>query len=344
MLLGVYSLKMNVKSKPVRLKDVAEAAGVSSCTASRALNGVMLNKVSEETRQRIIKTADLMGYRPNIMARGLAKKRTNLIGVLVPEIRTSFLPQTMEGIWRAAENANMAVLLYVTDWSTQKEKKYLRQLVEWQVDGIIWVPNATDNINLFIEVEQRLPVIQLFMSVPELHSSKIILDNEKGGYLATQHLINLGHERIAHLAAINGHFASSGNERLQGYLRALKEANLPVDNNLIVDSGFTTKGGRKAFQQVTKYQPTAVFACSDMVAWGCIQEAQLHGKRVPEDLAVVGFDNLDVSNLVVPSLTTIEQPQRQFGELAVTKLLEALNQDIFEEVILEPKLIKRQSS
>ncbi len=337
-------MKINVKSEPVRLKDVAEAAGVSSCTASRALNGVMLNKVSEETRQRIIKIADSMGYRPNIMARGLAKKRTNLIGVLVPEIRTSFLPQTMEGIWSAAENANMAVLLYVTDWSAQKEEKYLRQLVEWQVDGIIWVPNSTDNINLFIEVEQYLPVIQLFMPVPELHSSKVILDNEKGGYLATQHLINLGHKKIAHFTAINGHFASSGKERLQGYLRALRKAKLPVDNNLIVDSGFTTKGGRKAFQQVAKYQPTAVFACSDMVAWGCIQEAKLNGKSVPDELAVVGFDNLDIANLVVPSLTTIEQPQRQFGELAVTKLLEALDNEIYEEVVLEPRLIKRQSS
>ncbi len=337
-------MTIKVKSTPVRLKDVAAAAGVSSCTASRALNGVMLNKVSEETRQRIIKVADSMGYRPNIMARGLAKKRTNLLGVLVPEIRSSFLPQTMEGIWYVAEKTGMAVLLYVTDWLTQKEEKYLRQLLEWQVDGIIWVPTAADNIDLFIEVEKNIPVIQLFTAVPELCSSKIILDNEKGGYLATQHLINIGHTRIAHLAAIEDHFAPSGRQRLQGYLKALQEANLPIDKNLIVDSGFTTKGGRLAFQQVAKYQPTAVFACSDMVAWGCIQEAQLQGKKVPDDLAVVGFDNLDISSLIVPSLTTIEQPQRQFGEMAVTKLIEALNNETHEKVVLEPKLIKRQSS
>lgn len=328
----------------MRLKDVAEAAGVSSCTASRALNGTMLNKVSEETRQRIIEIADSMGYRPNIMARGLAKKRTNLLGVLLPEIQTSFLPQTLEGIWHAAEEAGMAVLLYATDWSTKKEENFLRQLLEWQVDAIVWFPSSYENIDLFKEVEQNTPIIQIFNTFEELKSGKIILDNEKGGYLATKHLIDKGHTKIAHFAAIGNHSTPAGEERLEGYLRAMKEANLPINKHLIVDSGFTTEGGREAFEKVLVHKPTAIFACSDMTAWGVIQQANLRGLKVPQDIAVVGFDNLPISNLITPTVTTIEQPQKQFGELAVAQAVAALDNKPQEKVVLEPRLIERESS
>ena len=333
-----------IKSQKVRLKDVAAEAGVSSCTASRALNGTMLNKVSEETRQRILNVAESMGYKPNIMARGLARKRTNLLGVLLPEIRTSFLPQTLEGIWHAAEDAGMAVLLHSTDWQASKEGKYLYQLLEWQVDAIIWVPSGPENIKAFSEVEKNTPVIQLFTDIKELASSKIVLDNEKGGYIATKHLIEKGHTRIAHLSATTDHFTPAGKDRLRGYLRALQEANLPIDEKLIVESSYTAEGGRKAFREVVKYQPTAIFACSDMTAWGVIQQASLLGIRVPEDLAVVGFDNIHLSSLILPALTTVEQPQEKFGEIAVKQVIAALDNKPSEKITLEPRLIERKSS
>lgn len=343
--LGVAVLSRNVKRPPVRLKDVAAAAGVSSCTASRALNGTMLNKVSASTRERILDTAKAMGYKPNIMARGLAKKRTNLFGVLLPEIRASFLPKTLEGIWHKAEEAEVAVLLYATNWSTKKEEHYLKQLLDWQVDGIIWVPIAEENVVLFQEVEKTIPVVQLFTGIEKLNSSKIVLDNVEGGYLATKHLIEKGHTRIAHFAALEDYFVTAGQDRLKGYKQALEEASIPFDDRLVIDSTYTTTGGRAAFREILniKPMPTAVFSCSDMNAWGCMQEASLLGFKIPDDLAVIGFDNIDICELLLPQLTTVEQPQRQFGELAVTMLCNALDDKPQETIILRPRVIERAS-
>ncbi|MGE5508048.1 MAG: LacI family DNA-binding transcriptional regulator [Chitinophagales bacterium] len=327
------------------LREVAEAAGVSIWTTSKVLNGDPGKKVSPATCQKVREVADRLGYRPNIMARGLARSRTSLIGVVVPSLMSSFIPETIQGIQDTAETLGYSMLLYTTQSRSGKEAEYLQLLVDKGVDGIIWAPDRDDNAALCRRLEKEIPMLQLYYRLSGLNSPYVIVDHTKGAYLATKHLINLGHRCIGHLSAPDH---AHGLLRLQGYRDALKEAGLEPDDALVAEAGYEWEGGYaaalKLLQRPEGERPTALFASCDLSAWGAISAARSLGLQVPQDLAVVGFDDLKIAAFSPLALTTVAQPRYEIGRVAMTKLHRQIDGERVKGEVLDVELIVRTSS
>lgn len=327
------------------LKEVAEAAGVSIWTTSKVLNGDPGNKVSTATCEKVREIAERLGYRPNIMARGLARRRTSLVGVVVPSLMSSFIPETIQGIQDTAETLGYSMMLYTTQSRPAKEAEYLQVLVDKGVDGIIWAPDREDNYALARRLEKEVPLLQLYYRLPGLTSSYVIVDHTKGGYLATKHLLNLGHRRVGHLSAPDH---AHGLLRLQGYRDALAEAGLQPDDSLVAEAGYEWEGGYaaalKLLQLPEDERPTALFASCDLSAWGAISAARNLGLQVPQDLAVVGFDDLKIAAFSPLALTTVAQPRYEIGRVAMSKLHRRIEGERVKGEILDVELIVRTSS
>ncbi|MCL4514952.1 MAG: LacI family transcriptional regulator [Firmicutes bacterium] len=327
------------------LKDIAKEAGVSVCTVSRVLNNPKSIQVRDETRRRVLVAAQRLNYRPNIMARGLVKKRTNLIGVVVSSLTNSFLSETVQGIQDVAEELGCSVLLYTHRHNPAKEAEYLQVLRDKGVDGIIWMPVFESNLPLALELEKEIPLIQIHTAFKSLTSPYVTAEHEKGAYLATEHLIKLGHRRIAHFGISND---THGKLRHLGYLRALTEYQIPYDPRLVFEAGYDWHGGYASAREFLKLpvdqRPTAVFCCGDLAAWGAIQCFKKAGLEVPEDVAVVGFDDLTITPWMEVPLTTIALPKVETGRVAMGKLDEKIQTGEAESVCLDVRLIIRESS
>ncbi|MGE5623866.1 MAG: LacI family DNA-binding transcriptional regulator [Methanocella sp.] len=326
------------------LKEVAEAAGVSIWTTSKVLNGDP-RKVSAATCEKVREIAERLGYRPNIMARGLARRRTSLVGVVVPSLMSSFIPETIQGIQDTAETLGYSMMLYTTQSRPAKEAEYLQVLVDKGVDGIIWAPDREDNFTLAKQLEKDVPLLQLYYRLPGLTSPHVIVDHTKGGYLATKHLLNMGHRRIGHLSAPDH---PHGLLRLQGYRDALTEAGLQVDDRFVAEAGYEWEGGYaaafKLLELPVDQRPTALFASCDLSAWGAISAARTLGIQVPQDLAVVGFDDLKIAAFSPLALTTVAQPRYEIGRVAMSKLHRRIEGERVKGEVLDVELIVRTSS
>lgn len=327
------------------LKDIAKEAGVSVCTVSRVLNNPKAIQVREETRRRVLVAAQRLNYRPNIMARGLVNKRTNLIGVVVSSLTNSFLSETMQGIQDVAEELGCSVLLYTHRHNPEKEAEYLQVLRDKGVDGIIWMPVFESNLPLALELEKEIPLIQIHTAFKSLTSPYVTAEHEKGAYLATEHLIKLGHRRIAHFGLSND---THGKLRHLGYIRALTEYQIPYDPRLVFEAGYDWHGGYAAAEGLLKLpadqRPTAVFCCGDLAAWGAVQGFRKAGLAVPEDIAVVGFDDLAIAPWMEVPLTTVALPKAETGRVAMAKLDEKIRTGETESVCLDVQLVVRESS
>ncbi|MCL4514936.1 MAG: LacI family transcriptional regulator [Firmicutes bacterium] len=222
------------------MKDIAREAGVSICTVSRVLNAKQIEKVSEKTRNRVLEIAERLNYRPNILARGLVLKRTSLLGLVVPHVMTSFLPEAIQGIQDEAEEYGYSVLLYTTRGRPEKEALYLQLLRDKGVDGIIWLPTFDDNVGLVRKLEQEVPIVQIYSAIRGLKSCRIVVDHEAGGEMATEYLIRLGHRRIAHLSALESG-DTHGRQRMAGYRKTLDKHGIPFDADLVSESSYKRK-------------------------------------------------------------------------------------------------------
>lgn len=329
------------------IKDIANRAGVSVTAVSLVLNGKE-QRISQETRKKIISIANELNYRPNQLAVGLITKRTNTIGLIVPDISNSFFGELAKGAEnRAAEN-NFNIILCNTNDKASKDYEYLNVLLDRGVDGIILVPSGRGRDEsipqcfTLLEKCQKPFVLADRIKVGDKYSG-VSLDQEEGGYLATRYLIENGHSRIGcitgPLGMLNAYL------RYQGYRKAMEEAGLSCSPRLIREGSYHIEDGIHLSHELFRENISAVFACNDLMAYGVYQSAVKEGIRVPDHLSIVGFDDILFSQFCEVPLTTIRQPTYEMGEAAVQKVLDMITnrEEKNEKIIFKPELMIRDS-
>jgi DNA-binding LacI/PurR family transcriptional regulator len=324
--------------------DVARLAGVSTATVSRALNGT--GQIAPATRATIEAAVEQLGYRPNTIARSLVTKSTQTIALLLPDITNPFYAALVSGIQQTALAQGWTMLLCTTESDAEREEHYLRVLRAKQVDGALvdGLVLPRDRIARF--VEDGFPIVCLDRDIDSRSIPLVQVDNRLGGRIATRHLVDLGHTRIAHVTGA-GELGIS-DERLAGYRDALTQARLPVDFQLVEEGRFTDDGGHDAARRLLEREPdlTAIFAANDLSALGVMNAVAEAGRRVPDDVSVVGFDDLHLSAYTSPPLTTIRQPAVEIATLATEILIGLTRGQQAERMrhLLEPELVVRAST
>jgi len=332
-----------VKTARPTIYDVARLAGVSTATVSRALNGT--GQIAPATRVAIDAAVAQLGYHPNTAARSLVTKSTQTIALLLPDITNPFYAALVSGIQRRALETGHTMLLCTTESDPEREEQYLNLLRAKQVDGVLvdGLVLPPDRIARF--VRNGLPIVCLDRDVDSTSVPLVQVDNRLGAKLATEHLISLGHRRIAHIAGAPELRISE--ERIGGYRDAFAAAGLEPDPGLLAVGSFTEEGGYEAMRALLDAaELTAVFAANDLSAIGAVNAIVESGRRVPEDVSVVGFDDLRLSRFTTPPLTTIHQPALEIAERATQLLLDlAAGRGVPQLLhLLEPELVVRAST
>jgi len=311
---------------------------------SRALN----NKygVKAETRERIVRTAKEMGYRPNILAQGLVTRKTNTIGVVMADISEPFFSQLIKGMNLVADETGYT-LIYYNSYESLVERSALEHMIKAQrVDGLIIVGSRIKEDEYLSGRTWEVPLVLVERRLTAPGLNCVWVDSITGAYKATRYLIDQGHRRIAHICGTLGFQVAL--DRLEGYKRALADTGLPYAEELVASGHFVWQDGYTATKEVLKQTPrcTAVFAGNDTMAYGALQAIAESGLEVPRDIAVVGFDDLEFSLLTNPPLTTVRQPRMEMGKKAVSILVSILAGKAEEgvKISLTPELIIRRSA
>jgi DNA-binding LacI/PurR family transcriptional regulator len=333
----------------VSIKDIAKAAGVSHSTVSRALSHSPL--VQADTRARIQRLADEMGYSPDAWARSLVMGQTQTVGVVVTTIADPFIAEVMQGIESTGYEHGYTVLLASSNSDPAREMAAVEMLRSKRVDGVIVTSSRVGA--LYQDHLDRIGVPVVLLNNHSEQSGRytfsVTVDNLHGGHLATQHLIQLGHRRIAYVSGPAGHSSSEG--RLEGYRQALGEADIVFDPALVTPGNGRTEAGELglATLKALAQPPTAVFCYNDVTAIGLLRATKSSGLSVPQDWSVVGFDDIPFAACVSPSLTTIAQPQFEMGQQAMQMLLTLMSASTPSEaqvtdLVVKGQLVIRESS
>ncbi|MBV9796246.1 MAG: LacI family DNA-binding transcriptional regulator [Actinobacteria bacterium] len=337
---------------PATLRDVANAARVHPATASRALNPETRVLVSDETARRVADAAAALGYRPNPVARSLRTRRSHTIGVLIPDLNNPLFPPMVRGLEDGLTNAGYVALLGNTDGDTGKEQAIFEQMRARHVDGFVLATARAHDPVLAEVARDELPVVLMNRLDPEHDFSSVSVDNEHGMRMSVSHLVALGHTRIAHIAGPRQ--VSTGEGRRRGYYEGLKTANLDPDEDLIVAAaGFTVEEGVRCCRELLQRHHrdgqarfTAIAVANDMLAVGCFTALDEAGLSCPDDLSLVGFNDMPFVDRLRPPLTTIRFPHYQLGREAAQLLLDQVDRaDATAKVLyLEPELVVRGST
>ena len=326
------------------IREVAESAGVSYATVSHVINNTRL--VSPETRERVLAAMDALNYRPNALARSLRQGKTNTLGLVLPDSANPFFAEISRSIEDEAFKKGYSVFLCNTELDTQRELFYVDVLSKKQVDGIVFVAAGDQADSLEFLVGRNMPVVMIDREVPSVEVDAVLTDNQLGGYLATRHLLELGHQRIACISGPSSITPSA--ERMIGYRKALEEADLPYDEKLILRGDYHAQSGMEITHSILKMnpRPTAIFALNDLMALGALRAAAEDGCTVPGDLAVVGYDDLEIARFTNPPLTTIAQPKKEIGVKAIELLVDRISRKDRSptRLVLPPELIVRRST
>jgi LacI family transcriptional regulator len=325
------------------IKDVARLAKVSVSTASRVLNGVV--PVSEAKRIAVLNAIEHLRYRPNVFARSLATNRSGGIGVVVNELSSPMYAAIIQGIEDVIEGQGMHMIVSSGHATRQLERTAYQFVMERRTDALILQLEATPDDDILALTKLDTPIVVVGRHIEELADRCIHLDNVYGGCVATRHLIERGHRRIAH---ITGNMAlKDARDRVEGYRRALFEAGIPYDETLVVEGNFIEAGGHSGMHRLIDRDTgfTALFAANDQTAAGAMDVLRARGLRVPDDVSVIGFDDVFLARYVYPPLTTIRQPLVEMGQAAAWLTLSALGTHVREEVIrkFEPVMVERES-
>lgn len=330
------------KQKSVTFQQIADLANVSLGTVSNVLNGNA--SVKEVKRKGVLEAVEKLGYRPNQLARWMRKSSTNIIGLLIPDISNPFFPAIVRGAEDIAYKNNYHLVLCNTDDDPRKEISYLEDLISFRPAGMLIVPAVGSTVLRSIGVLDS-KVVFVDRCPAEWNGDSVVVDNEGGAYQAARHLLELGHR---HFAIITGPGnLSTADLRLRGFQRALSEANIELPLGSIQESRFDPSSGFTAATRLLQMlpRPTAIFASDDLLASGCLSAAQHRGLRCPEDLSVVGFDNLDFFEHTAPSLTTVHQSGYQVGETACRILLKRFgNPELSAQRIVLPTELRIRDS
>ena len=335
---------------PTILRDVAAAARVHPATASRALNPETRVLVSEETAQRVAEAAAALGYRPNPVARSLRTRRSHTVGVLIPDLNNPLFPPMVRGLEDRLAAAGYVALLGNTDGDTGREQAIFEQMRARHVDGFALATAHAGDAVLAEAASAELPIVLMNRMAPEHDFSSVSVDNEQGMRMSVAHLAALGHTRIAHIAGPQQ--VSTGEGRRRGYFDGLKSANLDADDDLIVSAAsFTVEEGTRCCRELLGRRDrgagfTAVAVANDMLAVGCYTALDEAGLGCPDDLSLVGFNDMPFVDKLRPPLTTVRFPHYQLGTAAAQLLLERVDgHDAAVKILyLAPELVVRGST
>jgi DNA-binding LacI/PurR family transcriptional regulator len=340
-----------MKFEAVTIKDIAKALGLSTSTVSRALRDSY--EISPETKKKVLEYAEKINYHPNPIALSLKERRSRSIGVIVCEIANSFFSQVINGIEAIAYNNGYNVIIAQSRESSDREMMNLQYLTSRSIDGlIISISAETRAFDYFKELHEKgMPIVFFDRIVDEIDTHKVIVDNFKGAYDATLHLVQNGYRRIA--AVANAGSLSIARDRLAGYKAALTESGIPFEESMVK---FCPHGGmllgevEEAVNELLQLQPApeAIFASADKLTTGCLRILKAKNISVPDDMALVGFSNTDLTELLDPPLTVIRQPAFEMGEVAISQLLHLINSKHpvtdYETKVLATELLIRDSS
>lgn len=325
------------------IKDVAKQAGVSPSTVSRALSGKVA--VSPATKERVMRAVEALNYRPNVLAQGLKEGRSRTIGLIIPNIHHLVFPAAVRGVTDVAKKHGYTVVLCNTDEDLATERAFIESLSRRFVDGLIFSTATPQSTHLLALKEKGYPIVLMIRYLND-QIDTVMVDNFKGAYEATRFLISRGYRRIA---LVNGRLdLHLYRQRLAGYKAALEEAGLAFDERLVVNETVGWEDGYRAMHEIWArgMEPDAVFGTSDPKAMGVLKAVKERGLRVPEDVAVMGYDNLEMAELADPPLTTMAQPFYEVGRHAAERLVRLIeSKRPLKPVIkkLEPKLLVRDS-
>ncbi|WP_218131871.1 LacI family DNA-binding transcriptional regulator [Thalassobacillus cyri] len=332
--------------KTVTIKDVARKANVSISTVSRVLNNS--GYTSASVKEKVNKAVDELKFQKNMVATAMIKKQTSTFGLIIPDIKNIFYGELTRAIEDKAHQHGFNVILCNTDNNLEKEKEYLNFLLRKGIDGIIFsTPEINDrNIREVMKSRPDLPMVILGSKVQNVRLDEVLVDNVDGGYTATEHLIDLGHERIGYIGGQPDSYATV--ERLKGFKAAMEERALPLDKNHIKLDEFKIHSGYEKGKEILAEndRPTAIFAGNDAIAVGVYKAARELGIRIPEDLSVIGFDDSQFAEIVDPGLTTIRTPIAEMGEKTVELAVQIIkeNKNFKESIMFPPTLVERAST
>jgi DNA-binding LacI/PurR family transcriptional regulator len=328
---------------PASIKDIARVAGVSHSTVSRALrNSPLVNSKTIEELQRIARD---LGYQPSAVARGLVTRKTLTIGVVVTTIADPFVSEVVIGIELAANDNGYSVFLADSNADPAREKSVVHSFAERRVDGIVVTSSRVGALYTPLLSQMMVPIVLINNQHPGQFVHSVMIDNLQGSREATDHLIGLGHRRIAYVGDQYGH--QSDAERFAGYREALELAALPFLPELVTYGDGKSEAGELAMNKLLGLPdpPTAVFCYNDMTALGVLRSVHMHGLRVPADISLIGFDDVFFVSYTQPQLTTVRQPMRRMGRMAMESLLKLMSGQASAEAIKVPaELIVREST
>jgi LacI family transcriptional regulator len=326
------------------INDVARLAGVSTTTVSHIINGTRY--VSDELKGRVEQAITVLDYHPNSMARGLRRGESKTIGLIVPDNSNPFFAEILRCIENIGYSNGYSVILCNSDSDIQKEITYTELLYAKQVDGIVFITTNNSCEHLQHLTDNGIPIVVVDRDVPLKGRDVLLVDNFQGGYDATQYLISLGHERIACITGPSRLTPSA--DRVHGYQQALQDAGVPQNPDWIVQGDFQFQGGESGIAQLLSLdpQPTAVFACNDLMALGVLRGLRLSGLSVPRDISLIGFDDISLASVISPALTTVAQPVQRISELAFELLINRIQKKelpVEQRIVLGTRLVIRES-
>lgn len=338
---------MNKSHKEVTIYDIAKSLKVSSATVSRALN--KHSSISAKTTMKVQEMAKKMGYSPNILASGLRTNNTKTIGVITSWINRPFISSVISGIEEVANKAGYNVIISQSNDLFEKEEANSKALFASRVDGlIVSLAMETQQFDHFrIFVERKIPLVFVDRTGADFASDRILLDNFEAGYTATKHLVDQGFTRIAHLTGAA--HREIYKERMEGYMAALRESGIEINNDMVKCSGLSYHEGWESMGKLLERNPIpqAVFCANDTSALGVIQCIKHKRLNVPDDIAVVGFNDDPLASIIDPQLTTMAQPAVEMGKIAAQQILKKLRNPEFitpETIVLKSRLVLRNSS
>jgi LacI family transcriptional regulator len=326
------------------IREVAQQAGVSDATVSHVINNTRF--VMPETRKRVMDAMNSLNYRPNALARSLRQGRTNTIGLILPDSANPYFAEIGRSIEDEAFKLGFSVILCNTERDTKREQFYVDVLSKKQVDGMIFVAagDQVDSLNFLLG--EGIPVVLIDRDLKNSEVDAVLTDNQQGGFLATRHLIELGHTLIACIAGPSN--ITPGYERIIGYRQALEESGLPYTDKLVMYGDYHPESGLQITKEFLSRnpRPTAIFALNDLMALGALRAASESKYSVPGMLAIIGFDDIELACYTNPPLTTISQPKAAIGVQAISLLADRISNKMIapRRVVLQPHLIIRGST
>jgi len=324
----------------VTIRDVATRCGVSVATVSRVINNS--DQVTAETKKKVLKVIDELGFIPNTNARGLSTRSTNTVGIIVPNVSNPFFGELIQGAERAASENGYQIIILNSGYSREKTLKDIMVLQSRDVDGIIMSTADIDEKTLDYLHDNQIPFVLMGPVQYRYPVNYVSVDNMEGARMAVQHLIDLGHEKIAYCTEKHDNYLNQ--LRYDGYRKALTSKGIEVDQNMYFENDVEKNVARMLLMEKGN-RPTAIFAFNDNLALSYMEALERNGVRIPEDMAVVGFDNIKFASYYAIQLTTIDNRQEEFGREGFEILMDILKNDgkKTQQIITKPQLVVRRS-